>query len=76
MGEYEPDDSRDITQKPSDVPIEPERTGPRERETRKPANQTEPEKGSMLQRSEHEPKSKDLPRGSEPETRASSSNRT
>ena len=75
MGEYEPDDSRDITRKSSDLPIEPERTGPREGETRKPANQTDPAKGSVSQRSGHRPKGKDLPRGSEPETRASSINR-
>ena len=30
MGEYEPNDSRDVTQKPSHVPGEPPRTGPRE----------------------------------------------
>lgn len=30
MGEYEPDDSRIITQNPSKTPIEPPRTGPSE----------------------------------------------
>ncbi|MFC4256262.1 hypothetical protein GRI97_10965 [Altererythrobacter xixiisoli] len=34
MGEYEPDDSRIVTQNPSHTPIEPERTGPRESQTR------------------------------------------
>ncbi len=68
MGKFEPDDSRDITQKPSDVPIEPERTGPREKETRNPANQTT--EGGTPQRSEYEPKGKDLPRRSESDTRA------
>ena len=76
MGEYEPDDSRDVARETSDLPIEPERTGPREEEARKPANQTDPAKGNVSQRSGHEPKGKDLPRGSETETRASSSNRT
>ncbi|WP_191229014.1 hypothetical protein [Aurantiacibacter xanthus] len=41
MGEYEPDDSRNVTKKPSKTLIEPERTGPREGETRKP---TDPKK--------------------------------
>ncbi len=34
MGEYEPKDSRIVTQNPSATPIEPERTGPREGGTR------------------------------------------
>jgi len=34
MGEYEPDDSRTITQNPSNTPIEPARTGPSENKTR------------------------------------------
>jgi len=34
MGEYEPDDSRIVTNNPSKTPLEPERTGPRESETR------------------------------------------
>lgn len=34
MGEYEPDDSRDVTLNPSNVPIEPERTGFREQDAR------------------------------------------
>jgi hypothetical protein len=34
MGEYEPDDSRIITQNPSKTPIEPGRTGPAEGATR------------------------------------------
>jgi len=37
MGEYEPDDSRDITLKPGNVPGEPPRTGPREDEARRKA---------------------------------------
>jgi len=35
MGEYEPDDSRDVTLRKSNIPVEPERTGPREGETRR-----------------------------------------
>lgn len=34
MGQYEPNDSRDVTLNSSNNPIEPERTGPRENETR------------------------------------------
>ena len=34
MGEYEPDDSRDVTQSTHRAPGEPPRTGPREGETR------------------------------------------
>ena len=36
MAEYEPDDSRIITQNKSKTPIEPARTGPREKEARRP----------------------------------------
>jgi hypothetical protein len=34
MGEYEPDDSRDVTLSPHRAPGEPPRTGPREDEAR------------------------------------------
>jgi hypothetical protein len=34
MGEYEPDDSRDVTQSTHQAPGEPPRTGPREDEAR------------------------------------------
>ena len=34
MGEYEPEDSRDVTQNTHTAPGEPPRTGPREGETR------------------------------------------
>ena len=34
MGEYEPDDSRIVTQSPHQAPGEPPRTGPREGEAR------------------------------------------
>ena len=36
MGEYEPDDSRNITLTQDTAPGEPPRTGPREGETRQP----------------------------------------
>ena len=39
MGKYEPRDSRIVTQNPSTKPIEPERTGPHEGETRKSGRQ-------------------------------------
>jgi hypothetical protein len=41
MGEYEPDDSRDVTLNPDEAPGEPPRTGPREGETRAPEQETE-----------------------------------
>lgn len=44
--------------------------------SKSPANQTGPAEGSVKQRSGHEPKGKDLPRGSEVETRNSSNNRS
>ena len=44
MGEYEPDDSRVVTNNPSETPLEPERTGPREGETRGEKDKGEPEK--------------------------------
>jgi hypothetical protein len=34
MGEYEPEDSRNVTLNPSTLPGEPPRTGPREGESR------------------------------------------
>lgn len=34
MGEYEPEDSRKVTLKKDNMPVEPEKTGPREHETR------------------------------------------
>lgn len=45
MGEYEPDDSRDVTLSKHRAPGEPPRTGPREGETRTPkARKAEAEK--------------------------------
>jgi hypothetical protein len=43
MAEYEPNDSRVVTQNPSATPGEPPRTGPREGETRKQPEQELPE---------------------------------
>ncbi len=37
MGEYEPEDSRKVTLQKDDLPIEPDKTGPRESESRKKA---------------------------------------
>ena len=39
MGQYEPHDSRDVTLSTDTAPGEPERTGPREAEARKQAQQ-------------------------------------
>ena len=39
MGEYEPDDSRDVTLSDHQAPGEPPRTGPREDEARRQAQQ-------------------------------------
>lgn len=41
MGEYEPRDSRKVTRKQNRAPGEPPRTGPREDEARRQAQQTE-----------------------------------
>jgi len=41
MGEYEPDDSRTVTQSPHQAPGEPPRTGPREDEARAAAKPRE-----------------------------------
>lgn len=73
MGQYEPNDSRDITSNRSTTPGEPGRTGPREEETRKPKAQDE---HHDKQRSAHEPKGTDLPRGSETATGAASRHRS
>jgi hypothetical protein len=43
MGEYEPEDSRTVTQSPHRAPGEPPRTGPREDEARKRARHEETE---------------------------------
>ena len=67
MGEYEPNDSRNVTQTKSNVPGEPERTGPREGETRDPRKDADE---GQIQRSGHTPGGKDLSRGSEPATGA------
>lgn len=40
MGEYEPDDSRDVTLSASEAPGEPPRTGPREEAARMQAEGT------------------------------------
>jgi len=75
MGEYEPDDSRVVTQNLPNVPIEPERTGPREDEAREEAKRDEYEEQREQERSDHDPKGKDLARGSEVSTRAASGHR-
>jgi hypothetical protein len=76
MGEYEPDDSRDITQKKSNIPIEPERTGPREPETRGPVNRSDPETGKAGKRADDHPKGKGPSRSNEQEASVSSKHRT
>lgn len=76
MGEYEPEVSRVITENPSNIPIEPERTGPREGEVREEAKRDQYEKQRKQERSDHDPKGRDLPRGSETSTRAASGHRT
>jgi hypothetical protein len=49
MGEYEPDDSRTVTQSPHRAPGEPPRTGPREDEARaKARGQKRPEEQQGL----------------------------
>ena len=51
MGEYEPRDSRIVTQNPSNTPIEPQRTGPREDQAR-PGSQAELPKTRQPKREE------------------------
>lgn len=48
MGEYEPRDSRDVTQSSHTAPGEPPRTGPREDAARRQARQDEAGAGSRL----------------------------
>ncbi|MEW4449245.1 hypothetical protein [Qipengyuania sp. JC766] len=43
MGEYEPNDSRNVTQSDTSAPGEPERTGPREGETRERSQERQEE---------------------------------
>lgn len=50
MGEYEPDDSRDVTLSDHQAPGEPPRTGPREDEARQQARQ-----GSDAEKAPDEP---------------------
>lgn len=45
MGQYEPRDSRDVTNKPGDEPGDIQRTGPREGETRRPNDADKSEAG-------------------------------
>ena len=49
MGEYEPDDSRDVTLSDHQAPGEPPRTGPREDEARRQAEQREGAKDGRRQ---------------------------
>lgn len=45
MGQYEPNDSRDVTQNQSNVPGEPPRTGPREDKARERSHQSDDDDG-------------------------------
>lgn len=56
MGEYEPDDSRIVTQNPSGTPIEPERTGPREGETRNDGANVAPQQQKPVEGVDHDDK--------------------
>ena len=47
MGEYEPDDSRKVTQADQRAPGEPPRTGPREEEARRKARRAEEKEGPI-----------------------------
>ncbi len=47
MGEFEPDDSRDVTNTAHTAPGEPPRTGPREDEARDRAGQPRQEEGEQ-----------------------------
>ena len=58
MGEYEPEDSRDVTLTKSNTPIEPERTGPEESRTRKPAEKDEAKDGKIVGRAVEDKRSR------------------
>ena len=62
MGEYEPDDSRNVTQSDHQAPGEPPRTGPREGSTREgeqAREQQEPQAGEARRRSQAEQQERD-----------------
>ena len=50
MGEYEPDDSRDVTQSTRTAPGEPPRTGPREDAARREGERAEREEAAEERR--------------------------
>ena len=50
MGEYEPNDSRNVTLKQQRAPGEPPRTGPREGETRQPPELEQDERDDAARR--------------------------
>jgi hypothetical protein len=50
MGEYEPNDSRNVTLKQQRAPGEPPRTGPREGETRQPTELEQDERDDAARR--------------------------
>lgn len=55
MGEYEPEDSRNVTQKPGHVPGEPPRTGPREDQAREKARRDSEDENREPRRSSAQP---------------------
>lgn len=55
MGEYEPNDSRNVTLKQDRAPGEPPRTGPREAETRQQQGETELEQDERGEDAEQMP---------------------
>ena len=59
MGEYEPNDSRNVTLGSGSTSIEPERTGPREGETRRQSEQGEAHDGSVRSELQQEGESAD-----------------
>lgn len=54
MGQFEPKDSRIVTQNPSSTPIEPERTGPREGATREKEEERRAQEAMKDERTEAE----------------------
>jgi hypothetical protein len=49
MGEYEPRDSRNVTQSTHQAPGEPKRTGPREQESRPFPDYQQPQQGELTE---------------------------
>ena len=66
MGEYEPDDSRDVTLSDHQAPGEPPRTGPREDEARAKAREGQEQQGVADAEPSDEPTARDAQGNKQP----------